>query len=397
VTRIRARLSAERGWGLVSAILVVSILLSLSLPLLSLVDVQQNQSANERKSESSFNLAEAALDASMFVLGKDWPALGTGAYPATCSSTSTSLNCPSPSLLSSTYSGGDYRNAVWTVTVRDDTGTEYYDPNVVPTRPCQGSQVAPCTWDANHNQKVWVRADADSDTGTRTVVALVKRIDRVIPFPRNAVTAGWFTVATNGNKVVVDTKGDTAQAAPVAVRCNAPAPSRCLDYDPNRPHVTPDTTTTGYGGTTVISPDILESMRAKARALDTYYPTCPASPAGEMVFVEVGDCSYSGGGSVNSASAPGVFIVGRGTIAFGGGISFYGLAYAANLQQSTSTVVRVFGSATIVGSIAADGGGGVTFGSSGVNVFYADTIWPNLTSFSGAAPVQGSWRELPAS
>jgi len=167
VNRIRARLGEERGWGLISSILVVGILLSLSLPLLSLVDTQQNQSANERKSESSFNLAEAALDASMFVLGKDWPALATGAYPTTCSAGSTSLNCPAPDLLTRTYAGGDYANAVWTVQVRDDTGTEYYDPTTVPARP---------RWDSNHNQKVWVRADAQSDTGTRSVVALVKRV-----------------------------------------------------------------------------------------------------------------------------------------------------------------------------------------------------------------------------
>ena len=391
---IRTRMRDERGWGLISSILVVGILLSLSLPLMSLVDVQQNQSAHERKSESSFNLAEAALDASMFVLGKDWPALDTGAYPPTCSATSTSFNCPSPDLLTATYTGGDYKNAVWTVQVRDDAGNppvEYYDPdpvNGVPARP---------SWDSNHNQKVWVRADAHSDTGNRTIVALVKRIDRVVPFPRNAVTAGWFTIATGGNKVVVDTKGDTAQAAPVAVRCKAPAPSPCLDYRPDRPQVSPDTTTTGYGGTTAISPEILESMRAKARALDTYYPTCPSSPRGEMVFVETGNCRYTGVGTVNTASSPGIFIVGDGTIEFGGGMTFYGLLYAANLQQSVGTVVRLFGSATVVGSIAADIGGGVTIGSSGENLIYADTIWPNLNTFSGAAPVQGSWRELPAS
>ena len=388
MSRVRARLAEERGWGLISSILVVGILLSLSLPLLSMVDTQQNQSAQERKSESSFNLAEAALDASMFVLGKDWPALATGAYPATCSATSTSLNCPAPDLLTQTYTGGDYRNAVWTVQVRDDTGTEYYDPATVPSRP---------SWDSNHNQKVWVRADAQSTTGNRTVVALVKRIDRIIPFPRNAVTAGWFTVATGGNKVVVDTKGDTAQAAPVAVRCNAPAPSPCLDYRPDRDQVSPDTTSTAYGGTTAIAPEILESMRATAKALDSYYPSCPASPEGQMVFVETGNCRYTGGGTVNAASSPGIFIVGNGTIEFGGGMTFYGLTYAANLQHSTDTIVRIFGSATVVGSIAADGGGGVTIGSSGENLIYADTIWPNLNTFSGAAPVQGSWRELPAS
>ena len=78
---IRARLIDERGWGLISSVLVVGILISLSLPLLSLVDAQQSQSAHERKSESSFNLAEAALDASVFVLGKDWPTQAAGAYP----------------------------------------------------------------------------------------------------------------------------------------------------------------------------------------------------------------------------------------------------------------------------------------------------------------------------
>jgi len=253
------------------------------------------------------------------------------------------------------------------------------------------------SWDANHNQKLWVRADAESDTGTRTVVALVKRIDRVIPFPRNAITAGWFNVATNGDKVLVDTKGGTAQAAPVAVRCTVPAPSSCLGYAPDRDHVSPDTATTGYGGTTAISPEILESMRAKARALDTYYPNCPQNPAGEMVFVEAGNCAYAGGGTTNTASTPGIFIVGNGTVDFGGSMTYYGLVYAANLQGSTDTIVRVRGAATIVGSIAADGGGGVTIGSNGHNVIYADTIWPNLTTWSGAAPVQGSWRELPAS
>ena len=55
-------LREERGWGLVTSVLVVGILLSLSLPLLSLVDTQQTQSSQERKSESSFNLAEAALE-----------------------------------------------------------------------------------------------------------------------------------------------------------------------------------------------------------------------------------------------------------------------------------------------------------------------------------------------
>ena len=162
--------------------------------------------------------------------------------------------------------------------------------------------------------------------------------------------------------------------------------------------MSPDTSRPGYGGQTTISPEALELMRAKAQALDSYYASgCPASPAGQLVFVESGNCSYGGGGSANSAASPGVFVVANGTIAFGGGMTYYGLAYAANLQQSTGVVVSTQGSATIVGSIAADGGGGVSVGSSGQNVVYADTVFPAITTFSGAAPVQGSWRELPAS
>jgi hypothetical protein len=162
--------------------------------------------------------------------------------------------------------------------------------------------------------------------------------------------------------------------------------------------VSPDTARPGYGGTTTIPPEALELMRAKARSLDSYYESgCPSSPDGAMVFVESGNCNYGGGGTSNSEASPGVFVVANGTVSFGGGMTYYGLVYAANLQSSAGLVVTLSGTATIIGSIAADGGGGVRVGSSGDNVIYADTVFPLITSFSGAAPVQGSWRELPAS
>jgi type II secretory pathway pseudopilin PulG len=387
MTGVVARLREERGWGLVSSVLVVGILASLTLPLLSLVDNQQRQSVQERKSESSFNLGEAALDAAVFVLGKNWPAHPSTRYPATCTPQSTELTCPSAQLLTSSYTGGDFTDRDWTIQVRDDTGTEYYDSDDVPDNE---------TWDLNRNGKLWVRADAHAAEGNRTIVALVRRIDRTVPFPRNAITAGWFQTSNNGNKVIVDTKGNTAQAAPVAVRCNQANPSSCLDYRPTQ--VAPDTTQTGYASATTLPPEVIESFRAKAQALDTYYPSgCPSSLTGELIFVERGDCRYTGGGSANSASAPGMLIIGDGTLHFGGGMTYYGLVYGLNLQGSTGEIVRIHGAATVVGSVLTDGGGGVTVGSSGNNVVYADAIFPRITSFSGAAPVQGSWRELPAS
>ena len=386
MTSILTRLRKEDGWGLVSSVIVVGILVSLSLPLLSLVDTQQSQSAGERKSESSFNLAEAALDAAVFSLGKNWPAVDT-LIPEACTSASTHASCPTGGVLTGTYTGGDYTDPMWTVQIRDDNDeSDYYDP----------ANVSPLRYDANGNKKVWVRADARAADGERTVVALVRRIDSNVPFPRNAITAGWFDVSNEGNKVIVDTQGETVQAAPIAVRCTAPPPSpRCLDYRDGQ--VFPEMTEPSYAGTTAIAPEIVDMFRATARSLDSYHPTCPQSPRGPMVFVERGDCRYVGTGEVNSSDAPGIFIVGEGTISFGGGMTYYGLAYALNLQGSQDVVVRIHGGATIVGSIAADGGGGVQVGSSGDNLIYDDTIWPRIATFSGAAQVQGSWRELPAS
>lgn len=386
---VTTRLRDERGWGLVSSVLVVGILISLSLPLLSLVDNQQRQTTHERKSESSFNLAEAALDASVFVLGKTWPADESRMYPEACTPQSTTLSCPDAELLASSYTGVDYSDRTWTIQVRDDAGSDYYDPAVIPDLP---------TWDANDNEKLWVRADARAAEGNRSVVALVRRIDRNVQFPRNAITAGWFVITTGGNKVVVDTQGNMAQPAPVAVRCNEPAPSSCLNYRPDRRQVSPDTTQTGFANETALPPEIIESFREKAKALNTYFPSgCPASPAGEVVFIENGDCHYAGGGTANSATSPGMLIVGNGTIEFSGSMTYHGLVYAANLQRSTGEIATVRGAATIVGSIAADAGGGVRLGSNGHQLIYSDTIFGSITSFSAAAWVQGSWRELPAS
>jgi hypothetical protein len=385
---IRARLIDERGWGLVSSVLVVGILISLSLPLLSLVDAQQSQSAHERKSESSFNLAEAALDASVFVLGKSWP-VANGTYPSECTATTTGSYCPTPALLDGTYTGGDYTNAGWTVQIRDDSGGEYYDPATVPSSPLR--------WDANKNAKLWVRADAHAADGDRTVVALVRLIEHHEAFPRNAITAGWLSISNNGNKTLFDTKGDAAQPAPVAVRCADPAPSACLDYDPSRDQVSPDTSTPSYTAETAMSNDAIARLRETAESLGTYHTSCPSTLDGDLVFVESGNCSYTGGGHANSATAPGMIVVANGTLSFGGNFTFYGLVYALNLQQSTGIVITLQGAATVVGSVAVDGGGGVKVGSSGDNVVFADGVFPLISSFGGAAPVQGSWRELPPS
>ena len=86
-----------------------------------------------------------------------------------------------------------------------------------------------------------------------------------------------------------------------------------------------------------------------------------------------------------------------GTLTLGGNRTFYGLVYAANGQRATGSVITVAGAATIYGSVAVDWGGGFTIGSNGDNLTFDDRVFPLIKGFGGAAPVQGTWREMPAS
>jgi hypothetical protein len=385
---VSKQLRDDGGWALVTTVLVMGILMSIALPLMTLVDTQQAGTSAERKSEGSFNVADAALNASVFILADDWPAASSTEYPRSCSATSSATRCPDSALITGTYTGGDYTDLGWRVRVRDDTGSEYYDPAAVASRP---------RWDANRNGKMWVRADGRSSGNWRSVVALVRTVEQVESFPRRVVTAGWFETTNNGNKVIIDTRGRAAEPAPLAVRCTQKAPSSCLNYNPAKGQVTPETVETGYSGTTAVSPAVLSAYRERAKSLGTYYATgCPSSPSGSFVFVENGDCTYTGGGQANSASSPGMFIVARGTLTLGGNFEFYGLVYAANLQRSTGMVVSLKGTSEIIGSVAVDGGGGVSAGSSGRNITFGDLTFADISSTRSIAVVHGTWREVNA-
>ncbi len=101
----------------------------------------------------------------------------------------------------------------------------------------------------------------------------------------------------------------------------------------------------GYVGN-ALPPAAIDGLRQRAKALGTYYATCPASPAGELVFVEQGDCRYKGDKKkstwgvyarkrieVNSAANPGAFVVADGSVTFDGKLTYYGIVYAANLSN----------------------------------------------------------------
>lgn len=398
----RTRAQAEEGFVLVTAVILLLIMMTAGLAVLKFSDGQQNGARVERTREASFQLAETAMSAQVFQLSRLWPGSGASAAPLECSATaSTGPVCPDPAAIATTHTGADYgaqpcnglATAPWTTTIRDDAGTStaaitYYDKPTVDARP---------TYDQNANGQVWVRSTGVARCKLQTVVALVSQKLVPLSFPRNVVTANWVKTNNQGRKVIINTLG-TRSASPgkVAVRCQNLGTQPCLDYPADKGQVSPPVVEpNSQAPAQTVSPTSMDSLRSQAKALGTYYATCPPSLTGGLVFVEdmTGCGSYPGG---NSDASPGFLVAAKGPVTFGGNSVFYGVVYAANQTNLTGAVVSTTGTASIVGAIAVDGPGGVLAGASGPNIVYDPRAFALLMTSAGAGIVKNSWRVLPA-
>jgi Tfp pilus assembly protein PilX len=386
------RASPERGSALIIAMLAMTIMMGLGFAALTFVDGQQRDSAQTRVADSAFNLAEGVLDTQVYLLSHRFPGSAGTARPASCTQATAVVGCPDPVQVGKSFVSGDgAAGATWSTMVRDNGGqaASFYSDAVAAGQP---------TWDANHDGRVWARAEAIVAGRRRAVVALVEvqRIDSSLLFSRNVITSGWFQTSNNGKKVIVDTQGSSAQPAPVAVRCLVRVPS-CLDYQASKGQISPDTTTTGYAGGNALTADRLDTLRARAIADGTHYASgCPANPSGTVVVIENGNCSYNNsvGACCNSAAAPGVLVVVNGTFSLGGNIVYRGIVYLANQQNSLGVVLSLGGTSGIDGAVAVDGTGGVSAGSSGVNITFASSVFNTVVGYGTAGVIQNTWREL---
>jgi Tfp pilus assembly protein PilX len=398
------RLKSERGNVLVTAIFLTVAMMMLGLAVASTVDNQTGQSRKERERESTFNLTEGTLTSQTYVLGR----LGTGSpakpFPNKCTTASTEALCPTAEELSRAFDGATQRDFAagftWETSVRDnqDPGgsvSQYYHPSLVDSD-CNASTTDHVwCYDQNNDDQLWVRAASTVRNRTRTIVALIRVEKRAVLFPRYAILAGAFQTTNNGNKVIVDATGSLG----VGVRCSVEPPSpdnECLGYDPDKGQLVPaGSYTTGHDAQPAISIDDLEALRSAADAAGTLYSSCPSNPSGAIVFVESGDCSYTGEpGVINSSGAPGVFIIESGT--FTTQRDFYGIVYAVNMQNSSDFVISTQGEGVIYGGALVDGDGKVLAGSSKNNIIFRATAFDNTRAAGSAGVVQNTWRELPA-
>jgi hypothetical protein len=400
--RVRAE---ESGFAVLVSIMVVGIMLSLGLAAYAYVGSQTSQSGQERVRESSFNLSEDALDATTTYLSAKWPTAASP-YPSSCTQASSTSTCPDPAGVTAGFTGSsapsDFSGTAWswTTEVHDNNvpTTTYYNDSATSTRGQPG-------YDANGDGALWIRSQGIVRGRKRTIVSLVKAQQIKSIFPKNVITAGYFSTGNNGKKVFVNTAGNPAGTpGTLAVRCTIPSnknyPNTCLDYTPSKGQVFPDTKQDGYTGGNALSSSDLDLMRLRAQALGSYYTTsCPSSLTGALVFIEgPANCTYSGPATYNSASGtspgPGFVIIANGTLTLNGSVIYYGLIYAPNLQSSTGFVVTIGGQAKVVGGVAVDGAGGVSVGNSGNNLVYDRNVFNNITANGLVTQVQNGWREI---
>jgi hypothetical protein len=406
---MKKALNQESGNGIVSAILILSIMLSIGFAAMATVDTQTSQSRTERERESSFNLAEASLSAQTFILGRRGTGIESKPYPVECSTGSTAEQfCPAHEQLMRSYDGAgqvDFEDdTVWTTQVRDDanaagTVVSFWKDDFLDD----------ATWpryDRNNNRHVWVRSEAVVRGEKRAIVAWVKIEDRIVSFPRYAILAGYVhgkNSGGHGGRPLVNSTGSLG----VAVRCNQAPQSNCIDLNPTKgPQIQPPGNySLQYANPAAIGSDELLALEDVAKANGTWYENgCPSNPNGDVVYVKnAGTCRYTNSAPAapgaskccNKSANPGLYILERGTVDFGGNIEFWGVVYHANLDNSTAErLVETSGTSAIRGGVLVDGGGGVYAGSSGDNIVYNAFAFDDIKAVGTAGVVQNTWREI---
>jgi Tfp pilus assembly protein PilX len=445
---MRRRLESERGWAVVIAIVMMSIMLSVGLAAFAVVDTQHKESGKERKRESALNLDEAVLYAQGFVLAGTWPTKDFP-YPATCNSGAVAALCPDPNTLAEANSGNpalanfvavDYTdNVSWTTKVRDNGGSLASAYNPAQADQAQSGTVGttaytcpgPCTYDANGDKQMWVQARTVIDGHPRSVVARLQLERLTEGVPKQAVVAGRLVVSNNGNH------GGTpllqGNEGALAVRCDPP--ETCISAQPGQVSGALKTWigSDGQMATPLMNADQLARLKAAAIADNNYYPGCPTKGGpnnrygdnqyhleGRVVWVD--DCenppqlansTYTvscppdlpAGFStkcINSRREPGILIWHKGRVELSGGMTFIGMVYAVNNSDNNppsgdinGDVVTTNGGFGVWGAIAIDGTGGLNAGSNGLQLRYDLSAFTALQSYGTAGLVQNTWRELP--
>jgi hypothetical protein len=408
MTRLRGRLAGEEGWAVVTALLLLTVMLGSSIALATFIDNETRQSGATRNRETAFNLGEAALNAQSVALARNWSYVSSSPLPACGSGLSAASSCPIDAQMRALFPTSDAADATWRTDIRDNAApyTSFYsDALLAPGNP---------DYDANHDDRMWVRATATARGRTRTIVALVRAQQEHEDVVRYALVSGSVDLRNSGNKLVVDASaGGGVQVTCTPVQSSS---TPCIGYewknnqsyaqllDQVGQQIQPANITTGYTGGLGLSQEALDGLKMTAWANGTYYDAsrgCPTSLEGVVWIAEGLRCgSFSGNTDVNAPpSEPGFLIVNSGTLTFRGTQKYYGVVIHLNTDRRSDTVVDINGDTCIKGAVLVDGPGTTTVGSSGAgcpdgNISFDPRAFGAVKSIATAGIVQNSWREL---
>lgn len=406
----------DRGIALVTSIVLMMVMLGLGLAMLSVVDTQGKAAGEQRDGDAAFNLADAALSSTAFVLSHNWPEAAAAAQPWSqapdcgheliAGGVADSEDSTMPGQIQrlvhqASAARGGPPGASWSVRVCD-AGNEPTWSSVLLTRPPFDATGRRVLTDPNGNRfmvrRLWVRAQATVNGATRAAASLVQ-VSEIPAFPAGYGILAGRMAFLNGLNVTTDSiLGDKTAlgsltnallgtrpmvTGQIGVRCGLLS-ELCLDSVAATLTGIPLLTSTGlangevtqYGSATAVPQDTVRLLRERAARAGTYVPhiaagsTClpsGVSPnAGGVVFVEsVGTgkdtCTLAAG----PAGPMGTVIVGSGRISVTAPnphavTTFTGVIYALNTQADRqAAVVTLNQGVQVKGGVFVDGGGTV--------------------------------------
>jgi Tfp pilus assembly protein PilX len=406
-------LRSEQGNALITAVLVVAMMAGLGTAMVSVIDAQTTQTRVQRSSDTTFNLAEATLNAQAFLLGRNWPQStanmptpGGAASPCSGQTMTGTLDDPAATvtvrdqvqnILAQTYTGSTTTTgAQWWLTACQDGGRNSWDAsllNGLAYDPTVVSDPAP------KPRRMWVRAEAKIDGRRRAVTALVQAGQQPV-FPSLALVTGnigddlgnVLNVLVNGPLLNPLTDlllhSDPMIVGNVGLRCSLLDGAALLSCLSGLLKATSAITPIGallqannyadYNSDSTISADQLSLLRQQAQATGTYYPSAangtgavangasclPAGSAGKIIFIDkigngTGSCHLNTAGNVSAKA----LIVGSGGVrvcanptcaASGTPGTFTGVIYALHRTDPTREDVTVEYGSKVVGGVYID-------------------------------------------
>jgi hypothetical protein len=385
-----SRLRSERGAGLV---LIIGVIAALSIMATSLVALTTNVRHNtytDATRAKAFNVAEAAVDVSMFDLNAKWPKV-SGAGP-------------------------DFTAAAWTDSFRSQFAAsefpnpssgqfvvvEYYDNQATIDKTVKWDKGQPGN-DSLPDNKMYVEAQAGVGPKATRIIVLVQRIPYTTNLPRGvALCAGGDLYSTGGGNnpkiyVEVPPPPDVVPGGVTSVHVRGTIDAQDVTQTP------PIAKYEGNAAkkpSDVFSPKLVEALTELAKDNGRYFTSAAAadaspvdrdwSPAGGISGLCVIDSAagYTIRGDYNSEAQPGILmILGGGDLDYGSGGNYYGVIYV------TGTVLKGHGSYIVHGMIVVDSDQDMR---GTTDIYYNDNCIANLANrFSlTVKQVPNTWREI---